>query len=383
MNLKYIKFVIFLITKSHKAQKIHLSCYNALNLQNEAFLMDGLEYRDPLFGIIVFTALIFIVTFFNYWWGLFKRREQNLNLGRFLRQYELHSDHKHLGTLLHTTSIPAKSLQLLASAYYGSGDFEKSIDIYRTLLQRPESPQERKHILLQLGKTYFKAGFMQRAKETLMQLLKLYPRTPEALMHLMIIHERLKSYDKAHEVLESLQMQQSNLQKDALFLLLMKAIYSKSSSNEEKIVEIVRLYTHHNRFHRLVIGFLFRTNNKSAWEYINEDIAINLSDILWNLRESQLNFDIISSIPYLCELYAAKGYETGATQSDVFELNVLIGLKNSDNCSADLQFEYLCDECKHVFPFSFHRCPNCLHVDTLRCELILSRGEYEEDYALQ
>ena len=345
--------------------------------------MDGLEYRDPLFGIIVFTALIFIVTFFNYWWGLFKRREQNLNLGKFLQQYELHSDHKHLGSLLNATSIPAKSLQLLASAYYSSGDFEKSIDIYRTLLQRPESPQERKHMMLQLGKTYFKAGFMQRAKETLMQLLKLYPRTPEALMHLMIIHERLKSYDKAHEVLESLQMQQENLQKDALFLLIMKSMYNKELSNEEKTVEIIKLYLHHNNFHRLVLGFLFRSNNQSAWEYINEDTVVNLTDILWNLRESQLNFDIISSISYLRELYAAKGYETGATQSDVFELNVLIGLKNSDNCSADLQFEYLCDECKHVFPFSFHRCPNCLHVDTLRCELILSRGDYEEDYALQ
>jgi len=155
--------------------------------------MDGLEYRDPLLGIIVFTALIFIVTFFNYWWGIFKRREQNLNLGRFLQQYELHSDYKHLEKLLNTTSIPAKSLQLLAHAYHSAGDYEKSIDIYRTLLERPESPQEKKHIMLQLGKTYFKAGFMKRSRETLTELLKLYPRTPDALMHLMIIHERLNA----------------------------------------------------------------------------------------------------------------------------------------------------------------------------------------------
>jgi len=345
--------------------------------------MEMFEYRDPLYGIIIFTALIFIVTFLNYWWGIFKKREQSIHLGRFLQQYELSSDNRHLNKLLSTASIPAKSLQLLASAYYNSGEYEKSIDIYRTLLKRPETPHEKKLILLQLGKTYFKAGFMQRSKETLIELLRLYPRTPEALMHLMIIYERLKSYDKALEVLEPLQMQKEGLDKDALYLMMMKTVHDNTLSIEKKTVELLKLYMKYNRFHRLVINFLFNSNNHSAWEYLNEDILQNLTDILWNLHESQLNFDTIAKYSYLRELFSAKGYDTHASQSDTFELNVLIGLKNNNSCSADLQFEYLCDECKNVFPFSFHRCPNCLQVDTLRCELILSRAKYEEDYTIQ
>ena len=52
--------------------------------------MNGLflEFRDPLFGIIVFVALIFIIAFVSYWWGRLRSKEDHRYLERFLRSNE-------------------------------------------------------------------------------------------------------------------------------------------------------------------------------------------------------------------------------------------------------------------------------------------------------
>ena len=56
-----------------------------------------------------------------------------------------------------------------------------------------------------LGKTYFKAGFLERAKKLFLIILKESPRSPDVLKYLLLIYEQLKLYSKALEVIEPLE----------------------------------------------------------------------------------------------------------------------------------------------------------------------------------
>ena len=129
----------------------------------------------------------------------------------------------------------------------------------------------------------------------------------------------------------------------------------------------------------MIFEYLFKEAPSLAWDNLDQSICERISDILWNLDKKDLDLDIISSNAYLRELYSAKGIISSAKSSSVFELDVLINLQKADYKGADLQFEYLCDSCKQVFPFSFNRCPNCLGIDTLKSELLLTREAFESN----
>jgi len=46
-----------------------------------------IEFRDPLFSIIILLAIIFVVSFFSYWWGRYKIKEDHKYLDNFLKQF--------------------------------------------------------------------------------------------------------------------------------------------------------------------------------------------------------------------------------------------------------------------------------------------------------
>jgi rRNA maturation endonuclease Nob1 len=101
-----------------------------------------------------------------------------------------------------------------------------------------------------------------------------------------------------------------------------------------------------------------------------------LTDILYNIDEKDLNFDIIKKNAYLRELYTAKGYINEVVKSSVFEFDVLINLHQKTN--ATISFEYICDNCKQVFPFGFNRCSSCHAIDTSRIEMSLAKDYYKD-----
>ncbi|MCD8543520.1 MAG: hypothetical protein LRY52_01260 [Sulfurospirillum cavolei] len=35
-----------------------------------------IAYRDPLFGVIILCAIVFVISFANYWWGVLKQRRE-------------------------------------------------------------------------------------------------------------------------------------------------------------------------------------------------------------------------------------------------------------------------------------------------------------------
>ncbi len=347
--------------------------------------MEGLfiEYKDPLFGIILFFALVFVIAFFSYWWGRFKTKEDEKSLDRFIKSFHALPTEKELDEFLSSSSLSLKSLYLLASSYIQKGDYEKSIEIYNAILEKPLTTDDRKETMFLLGQTYLKAGFLQRSKELFMEILSHHPRTPSALQFLLIIYEKMRDFDKAKEVLEPLEEMNMEIAKDAMYLKLVSMQHDTSMHSEQRIHNVITWYEQNHQLGYMIFEYLFRQAPALAWKHLDQSLCERIADILWNLESHQLDLDIISSNAYLRELYSAKGLIKSAEKSSIFELDVLINLQSSGYTEADLQFEYLCNECKQVLPFSFHRCPNCLGIDTVQNEMLLTKTRFERNLSFQ
>lgn len=347
--------------------------------------MEGLfiEYKDPLFGIILFFALIFIVTFFSYWWGHYKSKEDEKSLDKFMKNFHTLPTEKELDNLLKAPTLSHKSLHLLAATYIQHGDYEKGIEIYAAVLEKKLSVDARKETMSLLGQTYLKAGFLERSKKIFLEILSRHPRTPSALRFLLVIYEKMRDFEKAKEVLEPLDEMDLEVAKDAMYLHLIAMQFNPQLHSEERVDKIIAWHEQHHQLGYMIFEYLFKHAPRLAWQHLDQSLCPRIADILWNLESSHLDLDIISSNAFLRELYSAKGIIKSAKQSAVFELDVLIQLHSANYQGADLQFEYLCGACKQVFPFSFHRCPNCLAIDTLKNEMVLTRAAFEKNLSFQ
>ena len=335
-----------------------------------------IEFRDPLFSIIIFFALVFIITFFSYWWGRYKRKEDYRHLDTFLKQFRSLPSQKELKGLITKGELPEKSWLLLAHSYYKSGDYEKSIEIYNEMLKVGDKSNYKETMFL-LGRTYFRAGFLERAKNIFLEILKNNPRTPQALTYLLLVYEYMKDYKSALEVLDSLDELKKDILSDSAYIKSLAIINDIHMPINSKIENLLEIYKHTYQLTYLVYEYLFRVNPKVAWENFNSANASLLTDVLWRLKKEDLDLDIIRQNGYLSELYTARGDVDFATKSSVFEFDVLINLKKE--CCASLSFEYVCNNCKQVYPFGFSRCSSCHSINTQRVESILSKN-YQRDF---
>ncbi|SFV52199.1 FIG00638667: hypothetical protein [hydrothermal vent metagenome] len=327
-----------------------------------------IEFRDPLFSVIILFSIIFVISFFSYWWGRYRAKDNYRYLDRFLEQFHTLPTEEDIKTLIRQGDLSYKSWLLLADAYTKNGDYEKAIDIYSEVLRLEEAKKSLRDIMFLLGKTYFKAGFLGRSRDVFLEILKKNPRTPQALHYLLLVYEYMRDYNAALEVLEPLDILGEDIAKEKLYLRVLALLQSDIDEDLRKI-EITALYKEHKQLERMIFEYLFRIDPKTAWKYLDLQKAPLIADILWQLDQKDLSLDIISKSNFLEELYTAKGYIDRAKSSKIFELDLLIKLPKEAN--ATIGFEYLCQNCKVVFPFGFHRCSSCHKIDTATLEYSL------------
>ena len=336
-----------------------------------------IEFRDPLFGIIVFFVLVFIITFLSYWFNRYKLKENHKHLDKFLKQFNTLPSQDELRVLITSGDLSEKSWLLLANSYSKNGNFDKSVEIYSELLKVGNKENYRDTLFL-LGKTYFKAGFLERAKQVFLEILQNNPRTPQALNYLLLVYEHMRDYDSALGVLEPLDELKIDIKTESAYLKALVILNNSQLSPQEKAEDLLEIYKKTHELTYLIFEYIFRVNPALAWQNLDLSQAELLTDILYNIDEKDLNFDIIKKNGYLRELYTAKGYVNEATKSSIFEFDVLINLHQT--ASATLSFEYICDNCKQVFPFGFNRCSSCHTIDTSRVEMILAK-DYHKDFS--
>ena len=312
-----------------------------------------LGYRDPLFGLIVFVGLIFIASFFSYWWAIVKFKKQQSSLQRFFQ---------HLGTKIDKELSQEEMLWLLAKSYEQNGKYEKAIALYLRLGDALD-PQKRVEVLKRLGDLYLKVGFLARSQKIYEEILGYYPRRIDVLERLLRVYEQMGRYDQALEVVQIL----GELKHESLESLYVQAKYLVQ---QKKTDELLGLYARHPFLVRLVGEYLFAKDPKLAWESIQPRDFPKIADILWHLPKEHIR----TRTPFLQELYSAKGYVNLVQESQIFELDVLLHYPK-----AILEFEYLCPKCKGVFPLGFTRCPACHGVEPPVIEYILAKRRESEE----
>jgi len=205
---------------------------------------------------------------------------------------------------------------------------------------------------------------LQRSKDIFLKILKFSPRNRIALHKLLLIFQQLNEFSRADEVLVALDELDEDIQKERIYLKVLKIINDPILSFEKKSQELLINLKENVKLERLVAGFLLKFNKELFWDNINHFDINNLIDLLWYLDFDDVNWEIVNKNILLEDLYTSKGYIDNSKSSDNFELNVLIALKNSTTkTDLDLNFEFICDKCKKTHPIYESRCFHC--EDTL------------------
>lgn len=349
--------------------------------------MDSLviEYRDPLFGVIIFFTLIFTISFLTYSFSLYKERKARKDYRQLLKRFEIgklkEEDYVHL---YKTYNLPFDSIILLASTFIHKGNYNKAISVYLALLEHVTDRVKKEELLELLGTTYFKGGFMQRAREIFLKILKFSPRNTHALKYLLVINEKLKEYKNASEILDCLEELGEDTKKDKIFIETLIIINDPIESFEKKSDRLLILLKKHPIVQRLIAKFYLTYNKEYFWENINLFDTKKLTDLIWFLNFEDINFDKISKDKFLIEVYNAKGYLNDLKHSDDFVFDILIALNNHEHkIPATIDFEFTCTSCKHVHPIFDTRCPNCQSILTFNVKHNLTKDLIERNQSLQ
>ncbi len=334
-----------------------------------------LEYRDPLFGVIIFFTILFVISFFSYWWGRHKQTQEHKNLESFLNTFD--NESSDISSQVDKNSLTPESWLMLSRSYAAQGNFEQSIKIYHALLAKNKDPIFQKDTLLLLGKSLYSAGFLERSRKTFMQLLSQSPRIPEALHYLLLIYEQLQQFDKALEVSLALQEQLGTKSQDKLFLEAKILINDSSIESEQKAQKLLAIYKDNHDLKYLIFEWLFKNRPSLAWSNFDQSLSYKISDILYNLSLEDIDLSVVESNSFLRELYSAKGYLNLAENSSIFELDLLISLNKHNIKKAALSFEYSCTHCKQISFLPFHRCSNCHKIDTIEPSINITKDYFE------
>lgn len=349
--------------------------------------MNGLfiEYRDPLFGVFTIFLIIFIASFLTYAYNVYRERQTRKSYRAFLKKFELgelkENDYIHLYT---TYNLPFDSIILLASSFIHKGEYNKAINVYVSLLEHVKEPVKKEELLEHLGSTYFKGGFLQRSKEIFLKILKFSPRNKDALQHLYFIFEKLRDYEKANDVLESLDEIGVDIIREKFYLSTLQILDDPLFSFEEKSKKLQYVLSLNKIIERLCIDFFIKFNKEYFWKNLEKFDLHKVIDLLWYLDFHDIDFEQVENNTFLKSLYMAKGYIQGDKKSGIFELDVLISTKNSTlDVALDLNFEFICTKCKKIHPIYDTRCPHCNSVLTFKTKAKLAKGYYEKNSSLQ
>ena len=324
------------------------------------------DFRDPLFGIIIIVLSIFVISFLTYTFGLFKERKARREYRKLLKRFEIgtlkEDDFVHLYT---TYNLPFDSIILLASTFLHKGNYTKAISVYLALLEVVEDNIKKEEILELLGLAYFKGGFLQRARDIYLKIMKFSPRNKTALNYLLIIYQKLNEYTKATEVLEVLDELKSDIKLEKIYISTLSIIHDPLISFDKKALMLMDILKENKQIQRLVIQFLIKYNKPLFWKNCNDFDILNSIDLLWYLDFNDIDFDIVQQHQILEDIYTAKGYIDNSTSSEIFELGILISIKRSTSIiEADLNFKFMCTKCKHIHPIYESRCPHCHSIMT-------------------
>lgn len=355
--------------------------------------LESIEYRDPLFGIMIFIFLIGLVSLFAYYWNYLISKRQQDSLSRFIESFDYIGFDKEAQEFLALSPNPTPSLLFMAKMYQKSANYEKAIRLYVALLDSIQNPMDKVPILESLGLVYEKAGFPLRAKEIYLEILHYFPRSPLVLKSLIRTYEKLSLFKDALSALGCLEEIQGDMGLYRHYLKT-KILISSQKKSEETSYKLLAILQEEPLLARLVLGFLKDFYPALFWEslmQIPKEILLDLQDILWNLKIEAIPQSLIKelqNIPtnpqsrILKDIFEAKGIlPLSFSQKETFELETICLLRTHKSFQGDLGFNYQCKFCKATTPLIFEHCPHCEELLTLKTFVFLKEKQDETRYS--
>ncbi len=323
------------------------------------------EYRDPMFGLLVLVALVLVVAVLHYAWRTISSKSQKKGLEGFIKKFDIADEHK---DLLRASSLSLENLHFLAGIFTKSGEFEKAIQIYLIALEKIKDKGEQEAIFYDLAEVYFRAGFLQRSVEVLLNALNLRPRNEKALKLLKIVYLRLKRYDEVLQSLDALFELGCEVSKEREFI---NVIALKNGAQSGALGE-KNLSVANKTSQNLVLNAqnLAPKSENSAQNYENNELVKRF--LLENGAEIHAEFELVIDLLYkgkraiflddnaYFELFCAmklapKRQNYAFTNPKLKMLEIL----NDNDFKARLSFSYVCTHCKNQMPLFFYHCPIC------------------------
>lgn len=334
-----------------------------------------IEYRDPIFSVIILVSIILIISILNYIWGIFSTNNEKEKIEKFIKKFELRDtlslEHTNF---LRTLDIGSEYLGILANIFAKSGDFEKAINTYLIALEKSKNKKEKEFILTNLGKIYFKAGFLQKANDVFFSALKLSPRNEEALKFLMVSYERLRLYKDELDVLDALKELGCEVEANEAYVKILTILQDKNMNFNDKVKEILKFKDKTKYSLRMLLEFYIRENKDlndfKYFPHLNDCIDI----IYFQNKALNQNDKNYKALAY------AKGLSDEECGSDIFEINALCAMKKSNFKDARLNFKYICKECKNTIPLFFYRCPMCHSLESIYIISSISKDNNETNF---
>ena len=381
------------------------------------------EYRDPMFGLLVLVALVLVVAVLHYAWRTLSSKSQKKGLEGFIKKFDIADEHK---DLLRASSLSLENLHFLAGIFTKSGEFEKAIQIYLIALEKIKDKGEQEAIFYDLAEVYFRAGFLQRSVEVLLNALNLRPRNEKALKLLKIVYLRLKRYDEVLQSLDALFELGCEVSKEREFINVIAlkngaqsgALGEKNLSVDDKRSQNLALNAPNSALKSENLANLNSSdlNSKNANSKVknSKKLNSNLENSNLNSKDLHLNLENSNSTLNLKDLNSTqspKSYENnelvkrfllenGAEIHAEFELVIdllykgkraiflddnayfelfcamklapkrqnyaftnpklkMLEILNDNDFKARLSFSYVCTHCKNQMPLFFYHCPIC------------------------
>lgn len=336
------------------------------------------EYRDPMFGLLVLVALVLVVAVLHYAWRTLSSKSQKKGLEGFIKKFDIADEHK---DLLRASSLSLENLHFLAGIFTKSGEFEKAIQIYLIALEKIKDKGEQEAIFYDLAEVYFRAGFLQRSVEVLLNALNLRPRNEKALKLLKIVYLRLKRYDEVLQSLDALFELGCEVSKEREFINVIAlkngaqsgVLGEKNLSVDDKRSQNLALNAPNSALKSENLAILNSKDLNSAQSpknYENNELVKRF--LLENGAEIHAEFELVIDLLYkgkraiflddnaYFELFCAmklapKRQNYAFTNPKLKMLEIL----NDNDFKARLSFSYVCTHCKNQMPLFFYHCPIC------------------------
>lgn len=342
-----------------------------------------LPYADPLFGILIFVAIVASVALIDYGRNRYKQKQKDKSLKNLTKSYEFVGLTEGVEEFLALSQNPIPTLQFIANAYIQSGNTQEAIKIYLSILEnlKHSHAEARIEILQDLGRAYYNAGFLQRAKSIFLEILKNYPRNPQVLLYLLRTYESLNEYKNAIDALECIEeiydsaypLQDSikdlkdftrehffhTLSLNKAYLCALLVMNQHNVPLASKIEKLDELKRKEPKLEKMILQYFKSVSFSLFWERVQESESIaKCIDILWGFERKDVPLEQIVNTQIL-DVYRAKGWIVDSKVCDIFELESLRILHKHSNLKATLSFEYRCHSCKQIFPFENARCSSC------------------------